>query len=115
MISFLRLRRSFTSTSFIRNAQPDIISNLKHELKISMLSKNKPRTTVIKSLLSEITYSSKASAQVEVETETILQKAIKKRMDSIQAYKDGGRDDLAAQELEEVCGTYDQIQDLYFF
>jgi uncharacterized protein len=72
-----------------------------------MKSSQKSKVSVIKSLLSEITYASKSSNSGSLDEkgaiEAVLQKSIKKRLDSISAFKEGGRDDLAATEEAEVA------------
>ncbi|KAJ3417558.1 hypothetical protein HDV05_000015 [Chytridiales sp. JEL 0842] len=69
-----------------------------------MKASNKPRTMVIKSLLSEITYATKNPGALPegAGPEIVLQRALKKRRDSVEAYRTGGREDLVAQEESEI-------------
>ncbi|KAJ3274970.1 hypothetical protein HDU76_010663 [Blyttiomyces sp. JEL0837] len=60
---------------------------------------------VIKSLLSDITYAEKSPSGLNLSEggpETVLIKAIKKRRDSVEAYRQGNREDLVKQELSEI-------------
>ncbi|KAJ3114891.1 hypothetical protein HDU96_001509 [Phlyctochytrium bullatum] len=81
---------------------PDVVSRLKTDLKTFMRSGEKQKTAVVKSLLSDLTYAAKSPAGVEGPVD-VIQRALKKRMDSVDAYKAGGREELATQELEEAA------------
>jgi uncharacterized protein YqeY len=65
-----------------------------------MKEKNKQMAQVLKSILSDITYADKSLNEASVST--LLQKAIKKRVDSLDAYKTGNRLDLAELEQKEI-------------
>ncbi|KAJ3219096.1 hypothetical protein HDU67_002752 [Dinochytrium kinnereticum] len=80
----------------------DLVSRLKTDLKLCMRTGEKKKTTVIKSLLSDLTYAAKSPSGMGDGPVEVIQKALKKRMDSVDAYKAGGRDELVSQELEEV-------------
>lgn len=66
-----------------------------------MKSKDKESSQVLKSILSDITYSQK-SCNTPNSVSSLLQKAIKKRKESQLAYVQGHRQDLASQEEKEI-------------
>jgi len=81
-----------------------LLSQLKEEMKIAMRAKDKCRLGVIRMALSAIKL-----AEIDHKTEatddniiTILTKMVKQRKESIKMFTDGGRDELAAKEAEEV-------------
>jgi hypothetical protein len=80
---------------------------MKQDLKASMLAKQAMRTSVLKSILSEITYAEKASVGATQVTDdaiqTVLQRIIKKRLDSIQQFQDAQRQDLVDKEQAEMA------------
>ena len=67
-----------------------------------MLAKDKMRTTVIKSLISDMTYAEKEKSAKIVDAYAILSKSIKRREESFSLYKQGNRDDLANVEKSEL-------------
>lgn len=92
-----------------------IHSRLKSDLKAAMKAKEKHRLQVIKGVLSDIQYAkmdsntgSSFSIESNTDVATVIQRAIKRRNDSIQSYREGGRDDLASTEQEEanMLATY---------
>ncbi|TPX57246.1 hypothetical protein PhCBS80983_g03968 [Powellomyces hirtus] len=95
------LRRNAT-TSAAGDANERIRTQLKTDLKSAMRAKNTNLSNVIKSVLSDITYAEKASnANTTLSVATLIQRSLKKRKDSAEAYRTGGREDLAAKEEEE--------------
>ncbi|KAJ3023970.1 hypothetical protein HKX48_008584 [Thoreauomyces humboldtii] len=80
-----------------------IRTRLKTDLKAAMRAKNTLNTTVIKSVLSDITYQEKSASTSNISIATLLQRSIKKRQDAAEAFRTGGRDDLAAQEEKEAA------------
>ncbi|KAI9354050.1 GatB/Yqey domain-containing protein [Zopfochytrium polystomum] len=92
---------SSTSTSSSDDGAADVTSRLKAELKASMKAAKKARVTVIKSLLSDLTYASKQAPPVE--PELVIQRALKRRMDSIESYTQSGHLDLVQSEQAEVA------------
>ncbi|KAJ3140116.1 Protein kinase [Physocladia obscura] len=93
---------SATTPSPTAGANPDLVSTLKNALKESMKASDKPKVLVLKSLLSEITYATKATNNTE-SAETILLKAIKKRRDASTEYRKGGRPELSEVEDKEIA------------
>ncbi|KAJ2552228.1 Mitochondrial-processing peptidase subunit alpha [Coemansia sp. RSA 1933] len=74
-----------------------------------MRAKEKTRLTVVKGILSDILYAEKnpstgASFSRDSDTDVagVIQRGIKQRSDSIQSYKDGGRQDLVDIEEAEL-------------
>ncbi|HCH69633.1 MAG TPA: glutamyl-tRNA amidotransferase [Colwellia sp.] len=81
-----------------------LLIQLKDEMKNAMRAKDKCRLSVIRMALSAIKL-----AEIDHNTEAtddniiaILTKMVKQRKESIKMFADGGRDELAAKEAEEV-------------
>jgi len=81
-----------------------LLEQLKDEMKNAMRAKDKIRLTAIRMALSAI-----KQAEIDNKTETtdesiiaVLTKMVKQRKESIAMFKDGGRDDMAEKEAEEV-------------
>ena len=81
-----------------------LLSQLKDEMKIAMRAKDKIRLGVIRMALSAIKL-----AEIDHKTEAtdeniiaVITKMVKQRKESIKMFTDGGRDELAAKEAEEV-------------
>ena len=80
---------------------------LQEELKQSMLAKNELKTSVLRMLLSAINYYEiqKGGAGCEASEEDVLsviQKEAKQRRDSIEQFKNAGRQELADKEQKEL-------------
>lgn len=80
---------------------------LKDELKQSMLAKDELRTSVLRMLISAITYYEiqKGGAGYEATDEDVLSvidKQVKQRKDSIEQFEKAGRPELAAKEKQEM-------------
>jgi uncharacterized protein YqeY len=81
---------------------------LKNELKQSMLAKNAVKTSVLRMLLSAIGYyeiqkGGAGYAASEEDVQTVTQKEMKQRRDSIEQFEKGGRMDLAEKEKAELA------------
>jgi len=81
-----------------------LLSQLKDEMKVAMRAKDKLRLGVIRMAISAV-----KQAEIDHSTEAtdenvliILTKMVKQRKESIKMFTDGGRDELAAKEAEEV-------------
>lgn len=81
-----------------------LLIQLKDEMKNAMRAKDKLRLGVIRMALSAIKL-----AEIDHKTEptdenvtAVLTKMVKQRKESIKMFTDGGRDELAAKEAEEV-------------
>ena len=80
---------------------------LKEELKKSMLARDAEKTSTLRMVISALGYYEieKGGAGYEATEEDIqavLQKQAKQRRDSIEQFKAGGRDELAAKETKEL-------------
>jgi uncharacterized protein len=81
---------------------------LKDELKKSMLAKDTEKTGVLRMIVSALGYYEieKGGAGYEATEEdvmTVLQKQVKQRRDSVEQFRAGGREDLAAKEEKEIA------------
>lgn len=81
-----------------------LLAQLKDEMKNAMRAKDKLRLGVIRMAISAI-----KQAEIDHKTEAtdenviaVLTKMVKQRKESIKMFTDGGRDELAAKEAEEV-------------
>ncbi|KAJ1798515.1 hypothetical protein LPJ59_002450 [Coemansia sp. RSA 2399] len=90
-------------------ATQTINARLKQDLKAAMRAKEKIRLTVVKGILSDILYVEKNpstgasfSRDSDADVAGVIQRGIKQRNDSIQSYKDGGRQDLVDIEKAEL-------------
>lgn len=75
---------------------------LKQHLVASMKAKTKQRTMVIRSCLSEITNMQKIANHRPITVSSVVQKQIRKRHESVTAFRGGGRLDLVEIEMQEV-------------
>lgn len=81
-----------------------LLAQLKDEMKNAMRAKDKLRLGVIRMAISAI-----KQAEIDHKTEAtdenviaVLTKMVKQRKESIKMFTDGGRDELAAKEADEV-------------
>ncbi len=86
---------------------------LKDELKQSMLARNAVKTSVLRMVISAMSYYEiqKGGANYEASDEDVLaviQKEAKQHRDSIEQFKSGGREELVAKEEEglKILETY---------
>ncbi|KAL7314349.1 hypothetical protein PS15m_005934 [Mucor circinelloides] len=101
---------SITATRYYTSgavSAESIITRLKNDRKTFMKEKKQPDLNVVKGLLSDFTYYTKSANFVEGQSEeeaclSVLQKAIKRRQDSVSQYEAGGRPELAEQERVEL-------------
>lgn len=91
---------------------------IRQDLKAAMISKDEVRVGTLRLIISELTYA-KVAKKVEVlsdeDVTAVIQKAVKQRKESIESFKNGGREDLASKEQAEldILQTYlpEQISD----
>ncbi|KAI8059929.1 Yqey-like protein-domain-containing protein [Gilbertella persicaria] len=88
-------------------APQSLVSRLKEDRKTLMKAKKQPDLNVVKGLLSDLSYHTKSTEFVQGSSEedaakVVLQRAIKRRQDSIHQYEAGNRPELASQEKEEL-------------
>lgn len=81
-----------------------MLEKLQSELKNSMRERNELRTSVLRMLISEFKYAQieKKGSLDENESAQVIQRAVKKRKESIELYEKGGRPELAAKEADEL-------------
>lgn len=93
-------------------------SQLEADLKRAQLDKNETKVATLRLLLSELKYAEikKASDLSDDEVIAIIQRELKKRRESIQAFQNGNRPEMAAKEQSEaeILTAYlpEQISDL---
>tara|TARA_Y100001970_G_C13896898_1_gene681590 strand:- start:299 stop:736 length:438 start_codon:yes stop_codon:yes gene_type:complete len=77
---------------------------IKLKLKDAMILKDKNRITTLRNILAKLKLKEieKKESLTDSESMKVLQTMSKQLNDSIKQYKDGGRDDLANKELEEL-------------
>ena len=80
---------------------------LKEELKKAMLARDTAKTSTLRMVISALGYYeiNKGGANYEAtpeDVEAVIQKEVKQRRDSIEQFKAGGRDDLVANETNEL-------------
>jgi uncharacterized protein len=125
-ISIFRQTRVHSQTSVCRQCLRNFSSSKRHldelkpqarlqaDLKAALRAKDKPRLTVLRALLAELTNASKTSKPVE--TDAQLLSLIRKKMSAAEvAIKDAqaaGRQDLADKEGEEVKILEDNSESL---
>ncbi|CAG8451633.1 6561_t:CDS:2, partial [Ambispora gerdemannii] len=85
-----------------------LLAKIKSDIKDAMRSKDKGKLNVVKGLLSDITYASKSAnstntiPSTDADICTIIQRAIKRRQESIDQYSAANRTDLASAEQTEL-------------
>ncbi len=81
-----------------------MLDKLKEDLKRYQLAKNELGVSVVRILLSEINYASinKNNPLNDADIVAVVQKEVKKRQESVEAFTKGGRADLAIKEEEEM-------------
>ena len=82
-------------------------TELKEELKQSMLARDSEKTSALRMVISALGYYEieKGGAGYEAteeDVEAVLQKQVKQRRDSVEQFKLGGRDDLVEKEAKEI-------------
>ena len=86
---------------------PTLREKIDADLKDSMRAKTELRTSVIRMLKSAILYREKEGSAAkhldDAGIQTVIASEIKKRRDSVEQYRSGGREDLAAKEEGEIA------------
>lgn len=78
---------------------------LQEELKQAMISKNELKTSVLRMLKAEVLKIQTDGTGTEVNEEiiqTLIQKMVKQRKDSVEQFTSGGRPELAEKEEQEI-------------
>src|SRR5262245_16722107 len=81
-----------------------MLDKIQEQMKTSMKEKDELKTSVLRMLISEFKYAQieKKAPLDENESLQVVQRAIKKRKESIELYEKGGRPELAAKEAAEL-------------
>lgn len=83
---------------------------IQQDLKEAMLAHDEAKVSTLRMLISEIRYAGNGRDQdiSDEEVVKVVQKEVKKRRESIDSFKKGGREDLAAKEAseEQLLQTY---------
>ena len=82
-----------------------LFENLTEDMKAAMKNKEKERLATIRQLVAQVKdakIAKRGEDLTEEEVQAVLNNAGKKRKDSIEAYKNAGRDDLVAIEEAEL-------------
>ncbi|KAJ1849624.1 hypothetical protein LPJ70_000348 [Coemansia sp. RSA 2708] len=102
------LRRPLSSAAGAQAQSLD--ARLKADLKAAMKARDKARLPVIKGILSDVLYAEKNltagasfSRDSDADVATVIQRAIRRRRDSIESFADGGRQDLADEETAKLA------------
>ncbi|PVU87936.1 hypothetical protein BB561_006118 [Smittium simulii] len=111
IISCALSRRAIVATRFYSEVSEttSIYARLRDDLKVNMRAKNMKQLTLVKALLSSITYAEKdpKNKAGDLKTNdsaviTLLQAAIIQREESITEFTKASRQDLAAHEQEQI-------------
>ncbi|KAG0232538.1 hypothetical protein BGW41_001853 [Actinomortierella wolfii] len=91
---------------YTTEATSPLLLKLKADVKDAMRSKDKERLTVVKSVLSDLVYLEKSPQAPEKVTDsviqTLIQKSIKRREESVRDFEAAGRPEMAAQEQKGI-------------
>jgi uncharacterized protein len=89
-----------------------VLEQLQHDVKDAMRAREKERVHALRLIVSELQKAAKENGADEVE---VLQRERKRRLEAAEAYRDGGRTDLAEGEEREaeIIASYmpEQIPD----
>ena len=91
-----------------------LLSQLQNDLKESLKSKEKIRSSVIKSVLSDWTYAQKSPNPHQISLGGLIRKGIKKRREAISEFIKAKRMDLAEKEEAEI-GILDRFPVFFNF
>ncbi len=82
-----------------------LFAKIEQDLKAAMVSKDADRLSVVRFLKSALKYAAiekKVDALSDADAQSIIQKQIKQRRESIDQFQKAGRSDLAEQEMKEA-------------
>ncbi|KAJ8494753.1 hypothetical protein ONZ51_g2104 [Trametes cubensis] len=97
---------SASTSSPLSDGAADIRARLMQELKAAMKSKDQVKSTVIRSVLSEVYAADKTpsgTAATSAAITTILRRAVTRRADAATQFENAARPDLAQKEREEAA------------
>jgi uncharacterized protein YqeY len=100
----LLLRRTFLTTRPLFDQQPPVLSTLKPELMTAMRAKDKPRLTVLRALLADITNASKTPKPISSDAAlfALLSKQIKASQAAVDEFVSANREDLVEKERGQI-------------
>lgn len=85
-------------------SSPSLMARLQDDLMAARKAQDKPRTLLLSTVLADL-----RNRRIELrhdlsddEVQEVLQRGIKRRRESVDAYTKGGRDDLVARERAEI-------------
>ena len=81
-----------------------LIETFMDDIKTAMKAREKDTVTTLRTIHAQIKDAGTNAGKEETDelVATVLAKAIKQRQDSVEQFKQGGRDDLVAKELREI-------------
>ena len=79
-----------------------MINQIKEDLKIALVEKNKTAANTLRSIISMYTNEEKIGNEKIIDVESIIKKEIKKRKEAIVLYETNNRDDLKKIEQAEM-------------
>ena len=79
-----------------------MIQQIKSDLKVALIEKNKIAANTLRSIMSMYTNEEKNNKDKSIDVESIIKKEIKKRKEAIILYESNNRDDLKKIELAEM-------------
>jgi len=87
-----------------QNKMAKLEEKIKEDLKSALKGKDELKASVLRMLIADIKNLSieKKEDLSEDEVQAAVKSAVKKRKDSIESYKSGGRDELAQKEEDEI-------------
>ena len=80
-----------------------MLERIQQDATVALKAGDRERTGALRMLASELQKAAKEAREQEVDEIAVLQRERKRRMESAEAYRDAGRDDLAAGEEREAA------------
>ncbi|KAI8866036.1 GatB/YqeY domain-containing protein [Ramicandelaber brevisporus] len=103
------LARSLSTTRISFDANQQLLDRIRADVKVAMRAKDKVRLTVLRSLISDVTYAEKSAIMKDATAEPvtpavvpILRKAISRRTEAAESFKVANSADAAAAEEAEA-------------
>jgi len=80
-----------------------VLERIQQDATVALKAGDRERTGALRMLASELQKAAKEAREQQVDEIAVLQRERKRRMESAEAYRDAGRDDLAAGEEREAA------------
>ena len=80
-----------------------MLERIQQDATVALKAGDRERTGALRMLASELQKAAKEAREQQVDEIAVLQRERKRRMESAEAYRDAGRDDLAAGEEREAA------------